>query len=60
MELNTTPYRAIRLLYLYARIHVGQVKEGEMGRACSRNRIEEECMYVTGGKARGQETTRKT
>jgi hypothetical protein len=36
------------------------VKEDEMGRACSTNGEEEECIYDIGGKARRYETTRKT
>jgi hypothetical protein len=31
-----------------------------MGGSCSTNWVEEEHVYVTGGKARGKETTRKT
>jgi hypothetical protein len=34
-----------------------QVKEIEMGRACSTNGPEEECVYDTEGKARRKETT---
>jgi hypothetical protein len=37
-----------------------QVKEDEMGRACSPNRGEEERMYDIGGKARRKGTTGKT
>jgi hypothetical protein len=36
-----------------------QVKEDEMGRACSTNRGEEECIYDIGGKARRKETILK-
>jgi hypothetical protein len=36
-----------------------QVKEDEMGRACSANGEEEECIEDFGGKARRKETTRK-
>jgi hypothetical protein len=31
-----------------------------MGRACSTNGVEDECIYNTGGKAGRKETTRKT
>jgi hypothetical protein len=34
--------------------------EGEMGRACSKNVGEYECIWDIGGKARRKETTRKT
>jgi hypothetical protein len=34
--------------------------EDEMGRACSLNWGEEECMYNIDGKARRKDTTRKT
>jgi hypothetical protein len=37
-----------------------QVKEDEMGRACSTNGGEEECMSDIGGKARRNETIKKT
>jgi hypothetical protein len=37
-----------------------QVKEDEMGRACSDNGGEEECIEDIGGKARRKETTGKT
>jgi hypothetical protein len=37
-----------------------QVKEDEMGRACSTNREEAECIQDIGGKARRKETARKT
>jgi hypothetical protein len=37
-----------------------QVKVDEMGRACSTNRSEEECIYDIGGKARRKKTTGKT
>jgi hypothetical protein len=36
------------------------IKEDEMSRACSTNRGEEECIQDIGGKARKEETTRKT
>jgi hypothetical protein len=36
------------------------VKEDEMGRTCSTNGGEEECIYDIGGKARRKETTWKT
>jgi hypothetical protein len=39
---------------------VYQVKEDEMGRGCSRNGGEEECMQDIDGKARRKETTGKT
>jgi hypothetical protein len=31
-----------------------------MGGVCSTNGVEDECVYVVGGKARGKEATRKT
>jgi hypothetical protein len=34
--------------------------EDEMGRACSTNGSEEDCIKDIGGKARKKETTRKT
>jgi hypothetical protein len=37
-----------------------QVKEDEIGTACSTNGSEDECIYDIGGKARMKETTRKT
>jgi hypothetical protein len=37
-----------------------RVKEDEMGRACSTNGGEEECIKDIGGKARRKETTGKT
>jgi hypothetical protein len=37
-----------------------QVKEDEMGRECSTNEGEEECIKDIGGKARRNETTGKT
>jgi hypothetical protein len=37
-----------------------EVKEDEMGRACSTNGGEEECIYDTGVKARRKDTTGKT
>jgi hypothetical protein len=37
-----------------------EVKDNDMGRACSTNRGEEECIQNTGGKIRRKETTRKT
>jgi hypothetical protein len=37
-----------------------QVKEDDMGRACSTKGGEEKRIYVIGGKARKKETTRKT
>jgi hypothetical protein len=37
-----------------------QIKEDEMGRACSMNGGEEECTYDIGGRVRRKETTRKT
>jgi hypothetical protein len=37
-----------------------RIKEDEMGRACSTNEGDEECIYAIGGKARRKETTRKT
>jgi hypothetical protein len=36
------------------------VKDDEMGRACSTNGGDEECIQDIGGKARRKETTRKT
>jgi hypothetical protein len=36
------------------------IKKDEMGRECSTNRREEECIYDIGKKARRKETTRKT
>jgi hypothetical protein len=36
------------------------VKEDDMGRACSTNGVEGECIYDVGGKARRKETSRKT
>jgi hypothetical protein len=37
-----------------------QIKEDEMGRACSTNGRDEECIQDIGGNARRKETTRKT
>jgi hypothetical protein len=37
-----------------------QVKEDEMGRACSTNGGEDACIYDIGGKSRRKETTGKT
>jgi hypothetical protein len=37
-----------------------QVKENEVGRACSTNGGEEECIEDIGGKSRRKETTVKT
>jgi hypothetical protein len=37
-----------------------QIKEDEVGRACSPNRGKDKYVYVIGWKARGKETTRKT
>jgi hypothetical protein len=37
-----------------------QVQEGEMGRACSTNGGEEECIYDTCRKARMKEATKNT
>jgi hypothetical protein len=37
-----------------------QLKEDEMGRACSTHGGEEECIQDSSGKARKKETTRKT
>jgi hypothetical protein len=37
-----------------------QVKEDEMGRACSKHEGEEECIYSFCGKAGRRETTRMT
>jgi hypothetical protein len=37
-----------------------EVEEGEMGRGCSTNGGEEECIQDIGGKARKKETTVKT
>jgi hypothetical protein len=37
-----------------------QVKEGEMGRACSTNIGEEECIKDIGGNSRRKETTGRT
>jgi hypothetical protein len=37
-----------------------QVKEDEMGKACSTNGGDEECIQDVGGKARRKETTGKT
>jgi hypothetical protein len=39
---------------------LGQVKENEMGRACSMNKGEEECIKDIGGIARRKESTRTT
>jgi hypothetical protein len=41
-------------------IRIIQVKEDEMGRACTMHRREEERMQGFGGKARRKETARKT
>jgi hypothetical protein len=41
-------------------IRIIKDKEDEMGRACSMNWGEEECMYDIGRKARRKGTTRKT
>jgi hypothetical protein len=38
---------------------IKMAKEDEMGRACSKNGGEEECIQGIGGKARRKETTRK-
>jgi hypothetical protein len=35
-------------------------RKKEMGRACSTNGVEAECMYEVGGKSRRNETSRKT
>jgi hypothetical protein len=41
-------------------LYSSQVKEDDMGRACSTIGLEEECIYYVGGKARRKQTTRKT
>jgi hypothetical protein len=49
------------LHYLYSSSNINRVIiKDKMGRACSTNWGEEECIWDTGGKARRKETTRKT
>jgi hypothetical protein len=48
-----------RLHNLYSSPSTNRIIEDEMGRECSKNRGEEECMYDIGGKARKKETIRK-
>jgi hypothetical protein len=47
-------------LHNFAKYNLIDQVEDAMGRACSTKWAEEECMLVIAGKARGNETTRKT